>query len=166
VASQIPETKLGPPGPLPDELLDSTLYLLGRLGFAIKSRVMEAFEQEKCSMWEYSVLAMLDEKARETQSAIADALQLDRSQLVGVLDDLEQRGLVERRRDPNDRRRHMVSLTPEGKRQLVHLRAIVKRIEEMFLAPLDEASRKALHEALLKVAGAYDERFEREPPTV
>jgi MarR family transcriptional regulator, lower aerobic nicotinate degradation pathway regulator len=166
VTSQLPQIKLKPPGRLPDELLDSTLYLLGRLGFAIKSRVMEEFEREECSMWEYSVLAMLDEKARETQAAIADALQVDRSQLVGVLDGLEARGLVERRRDPNDRRRHLVTLTPEGKRQLVHLRAIVKRVEESFLAPLDEASRAVLHESLLKVAGAYDDRFERRPPTV
>jgi DNA-binding MarR family transcriptional regulator len=149
-----------PPG-LPDELLDSTLFLLAKLGFAIKSRAIEELESAGFTMYQYSVLAMLSEKPRETQATIADGLQLDRSQLVGILDLLEERGLVERRRDPTDRRRHTVSLTAEGKRQLVRLRAIVKRIEDGFLEPLDKETRAGLHDALIRVACGYDCRFER-----
>ena len=149
-----------PPG-LPHELLDSTLFLLAKLGFAIKSRAIEELESAGFTMYQYSVLAMLSEKPRETQATIADGLQLDRSQLVGILDLLEERALVERRRDPTDRRRHTVSLTAEGKRQLVRLRAIVKRIEDGFLEPLDKETRAALHDALIRVACGYDCRFER-----
>ena len=149
-----------PPG-LPDELLDSTLFLLAKLGFAIKARAIEELEGAGFTLYQYSVLAMLSEKPRETQATIADGLQLDRSQLVGILDALEERGLVERRRDPTDRRRHTVSLTAEGKRQLVRLRAIVKRIEDGFLEPLDKETRTALHDALIRVACGYDCRFER-----
>ena len=107
----------------------------------------------------YGVLVMLGEGAQETQAAIADALGVDRSQLVGVLDDLEKDGFVERKRDPNDRRRHAVSITAEGKRQLVRLRAAVQEIEESILAPLDEADRKALHDALFRVAANLDPRY-------
>ena len=149
-----------PPTALPAELLASTVFVLARLGFAIKARAIEEFERAGFNMYQYSVLAMLSEKPREAQATIADALQLDRSQLVGILDVLEERGLIERRRDPVDRRRHTVSLTSDGKRQLVRLRTIVKRIEESFLAPLDEKSRAALHETLLRVACNYDCRFE------
>ena len=158
-AAEIPELAR-PPG-LPEELLASTVFLLAKLGFAIKARAIEEFERAGFNLYQYSVLAILSEKARETQATIADALQLDRSQLVGILDALEERELVERRRDPTDRRRHTVSLTPEGKRQLVRLRSIVKRIEDGFLAPLDKDARAALHDALLVVACGYDCRFER-----
>ena len=78
---------------------------------------------------------------------------------MGLLDGLEERSLIERRRDPNDRRRHIVSLTPDGKRQLQSLSKLVKWIENEIFASLDPEERAQLHDLLLRVAGNRYPRF-------
>jgi len=144
---------------LPLEMLARTGVLVARVGIAVKMETMDRFEEAGFSAYHYGVLALLDESARETQATIADALGVDRSMLVGLLDQLEERGMIERRRDPNDRRRQMVSLTAAGKRQLAAFRTMVQKIEDEFLAPLDEDERATLHDLLLRVAAQRDSRF-------
>jgi DNA-binding MarR family transcriptional regulator len=137
---------------LPEELVKSTSFLLKRLGFAAKDKAMNAYERSDLHPYHHGVLAVLDEGSRETQGAIADALGYDRGQLVGMLDELEEQGLVERRRDPADRRRHIVRLTPDGKRALAKLRALARKLDDELLAPLDEREREQLHALLLRLA--------------
>ena len=143
---------------LPKELLANAAFLLARLGFTFKMRAIEEVEAAGFSLYDYSVMAVLAEKPRETQATVADALRVDRSQLVGILDALEERDLVERKRDPNDRRRHLVSLTTEGKKQLGRLRTIIARLEDDLLAPLDTKERHDLHELVLKLSRHHDPR--------
>ena len=116
---------------------------------------MAAYEKAGLNPYHHAVLAVLDEGSRETQGAIADALAYDRGQLVGLLDELEERGLVERRRDPADRRRHIVRLTPDGKRALAKLRALARQLEDDFLASLDEDERAQLHALLRRLAAQH-----------
>jgi DNA-binding MarR family transcriptional regulator len=133
---------------LPEELVASTSFLLKRLGFVAKDRALEAYEGTGLHPYHHAVLAVLDEGSRETQGAIADALGYDRGQLVGLLDELEERGLVGRQRDPADRRRHIVTMTPDGKRALAKLRALARELDDDFLGTLDERQRAQLHELL------------------
>jgi DNA-binding MarR family transcriptional regulator len=154
-----PQTPLSSPAPqLPEELVASATFLLKRLGFAAKERAMEAYERTGLHPYHHAILLVLDEGSSETQGAIADALGYDRGQLVGLLDELEERGLVERRRDPNDRRRHIVRLTADGKRMLRQLRALARKIEDEFLAPLSDDERANLHALLLRLAEKHEPR--------
>ena len=142
----------------PRELLSSSAFLLKRVGYAAKERTHDAFEGTGLSPFHYAVLALLEEDPRETQAAIADALGYDRSHIVRLLDELEERTMVVRKRDPEDRRRHVVKMTPEGRKMLAKLRAIMRTIEEEFLAPLDAGERAALHALLSRLAAYHDPR--------
>jgi DNA-binding MarR family transcriptional regulator len=158
VTTQVSESPPQVAPRLPKELLANTAFLLARIGYSFKARALDEVEGAGYSLYDYSVMAVLAEEPREAQATIANALGLDRSQLVGILDSLEERGLIERQRDPSDRRRHMVSLTTEGRKQLGRIRSIVKRLEEELLAPLDAGGRAALHGILLDLARHHDPR--------
>jgi DNA-binding MarR family transcriptional regulator len=147
-----------PVQPFAKELVKSTGFLLARLGIGFKAQAMAEVERAGSDLHDRGVLALLAEGTPQTQVTIADALNLDPSRLVALLDSLEGRGLIVRRRDPKDRRRHLVSITPSGKRDLAKLREVLKKLEDEFFGPLDADERKALHELLLKLACATDPR--------
>jgi len=132
--------------------VSSTLFLLKRLGMSAKEKTMDGFDDAGLHPYHHAILAVLDEGQRETQGAIADALGYDKGQLVGLLDELEDAGLVVRQRDQADRRRHVVQMTPAGRKTLDKLRRLTAQIEDDFLAPLGEKERAQLHATLLRLA--------------
>jgi DNA-binding MarR family transcriptional regulator len=139
------------PAGFPEELVESNLFLLKRLGMAAKGLSSDRYEELGLHPYHHAILAVLDEGSRDTQGAIADALGYDKGQLVGLLDELEELELVERRRDPDDRRRQKVQITPAGRKMLERLRRLSARLEKEFLAPLSERERQELHELLLRL---------------
>src|SRR5262245_48275207 len=149
-------TAVGAPAGIPAELLASNIFLLKRLGAAVKSQALEAYEETGLGPYHHAVLSVLDEGSRETQGAIAGVLGYDPGQLVGLLDELEERGYVERKRDPHDRRRHIVQLTPDGARALGRLRSLARRIEDGFLPALGPEQRATLPALLLRLARRHE----------
>jgi MarR family transcriptional regulator, lower aerobic nicotinate degradation pathway regulator len=144
---------------LPRELTESPGFLLSRLGHRLKGKSIKEFEAAGLSGYAYAVLALLDEGSCRSQATIAEALSLDRSQVVGLLDELEEQGLLDRRRDRKDRRRHVVSVTPAGRSALTRCRSIARGLEEEFLAPLTDEEQEQLYALLLRVARHHDPRF-------
>jgi DNA-binding MarR family transcriptional regulator len=136
----------------PVELVSSAVFLLKKLGQTAKDDSMRRYEEAGLHPYHYAILALLDEGVQETQGAIAQALGYDKGQLVGLLDELEAGGLVERRRDTVDRRRQLVQMTAAGGEALARLRRLSAEFEEEFLGVLSEEERRQLHGLLLKVA--------------
>jgi DNA-binding MarR family transcriptional regulator len=98
-------------------------------------------------------LTVLRDQGTTTQGALGEALRLDPSNLVGLLNDLEQRALLERRRDPDDRRRHIVELSAAGREALLRAERDLLSVQDEILGALDEEERATLHALLLRAAG-------------
>ena len=88
-----------------------------------------------------------------TQQALAAALQVDRTNLVGLLNELEDDGLIARTRSTEDRRRHLVALTDAGGARLGQAELALAQVEDQVLGALDHEQRVALY-ALLQQATA------------
>lgn len=97
---------------------------------------------------QFGVLNLLSEQEQLTQQALAGILSVDANTVVHLLNGLEDEGLAERRRDPEDRRRHIVAITPKGRRALDKAEQGLETLEDEVLANLDAAERKQLHELL------------------
>jgi DNA-binding MarR family transcriptional regulator len=102
-------------------------------------------------------LTLLRDLGETGQADLAAALRIDRTNLVGLLNELEERGLIERRRSPQDRRRHTVTLTAKGRRQLAKAEFAMLAIESEVLARLDVDERHQLHDLLLRAVGGGED---------
>jgi DNA-binding MarR family transcriptional regulator len=100
---------------------------------------------------EFAVLAALEEYGALSQADIGRRLGLDRNDVNGVLGRLEGRHQVDRRADPANRRRNIVTLTAAGRRHLEELQQHADAVQDELLAGLDPAEREQLHSLLAKL---------------
>nr|WP_211353357.1 MarR family transcriptional regulator [Kutzneria buriramensis] len=105
------------------------------------------------SMWGYVVLNALDGEPVRTQTALAEFIGADKSRIIGVLDELEDNGLLDRTRDPADRRARFVAITDEGRSKRRAVQADIQRTEDDLLAKLPPADREAFLRALATLSG-------------
>jgi len=99
-------------------------------------------------------LKLLSERGPASQQALADSLSLDPSNVVGLLNELEERRLITRRRDSADRRRHIVELSPRGQEELCAAYDRLRRIDDDLLSPLSSKERATLYDLLVRAVGA------------
>src|SRR6202790_1239158 len=90
-------------------------------------------------------LTVLRDRGGSTQQALAATLEMDGTNIVGLLNELEAEKLIERRRSPEDRRRHLVELTDAGAEQLVKAECMLSAVENEVLGALDENQREMLY---------------------
>jgi DNA-binding MarR family transcriptional regulator len=93
-------------------------------------------------------LSYLRDHGPAPQQAMAETLSIDPSNVVLLLNELEDLGLATRRRDHADRRRHIVEIAPAGERALEQVGRVLDAIEDDVLGALDAGQRDALHDLL------------------
>jgi DNA-binding MarR family transcriptional regulator len=131
----------------PDDRRDLAAMIVP-LARALVAREEPALKAHGISMWGYIVLTTLAEQPVRTQAALAQAIRADKSRIIGVLDDLQQRDLIGRQPDASDRRVHLLSLTPAGDRLRRSVEAAIRASEEEVLAILPTADREAFLRSL------------------
>ena len=101
-------------------------------------------------------LTVLRDGGGSTQQALAATLEMDGTNIVGLLNDLEAKNLIERRRSPEDRRRHTVELTEAGATQLSNVEFALSSVEDEVLGALGETQRETLYNLLQQAARGSD----------
>ena len=99
---------------------------------------------------EFVALLYLRESSKATQQKLAQTLMLDANNCVILLNGLEEEGLIERTRDPEDRRRHIVAITAKGQKALEKAERQVETVEDDVLGNLGPDERRQLHDLLAK----------------
>jgi DNA-binding MarR family transcriptional regulator len=125
-----------------------TVSLVTQLGRVIYRRATE----EVIGMRLKQLIALDHLRANDSclQQGLGQMLMLDPNNCVLLLNELDKAGYVERLRDPADRRRHIVQITPEGRRALEGAEAKLEALEGEVLGNLDAAERRQLHDLLAK----------------
>ena len=131
----------------PPELVRSTGYLLYKAGLKSQRGLDDALAPTGLSVREFMVLAFAS-GAELSQQDVARRLSLDPTLVVAAVDTLEQRGLVERRRDPRDRRRYLLVVSDEGRAFVREAEEAAARAEDELLAALSPTQRTQLQKLL------------------
>jgi DNA-binding MarR family transcriptional regulator len=104
------------------------------------------------TMWGYVVLLALDRGAMRTQAALAEAIGADKTRIIRTLDDLQDRGFIERHPDPDDRRVRLLAITESGRAVKDAAQAEIQRGEERWLGELDADERRVFLRVLRRLA--------------
>ena len=106
------------------------------------------------SMWGYVVLNALDRSPVRTQAALADAIGADKTRIIGTLDELQARGYIERRPDPDDRRVRLLEITPAGRAAKNAVQVDIQCGEERRLSVLTANERAVFLRSLARLNDA------------
>lgn len=133
-------------------LADRPTWLLSRANARAHALLSDAFAAHGLRGYHVRLLAALDEVGPASQAELGRTTGIDRSDVVGCLHDLVERGLAAREPDPADRRRNIVTITARGRRELARLDVVLDEVQDAVLAPLTPGERRTFLRLLAKLA--------------
>jgi DNA-binding MarR family transcriptional regulator len=147
-----------------EEKLDRYESLWDRPGFLVRRlhQIHVAMFHEECGNFsitpvQFGVLTILDRKSPLDQVTLAAEVGIDRTNVADVVARLENRGLVERRTNPSDRRTRLVSITNDGRSFRQHVHKCMEIAQERFLGALSEDERRNFMRLLRDLVEANNE---------
>jgi len=133
--------------------------LMIKLGRITMHRFTEALEPFGIRPRHVAALIELRDSGRLTQQSLCGQLHLDPTNLVAILNELERRGYATRRRDPEDRRRHLVEVSKKGIAVIEKVSEAMDGVEDELLDGLEPAEREQLEAVLTSIwerSGGYE----------
>jgi DNA-binding MarR family transcriptional regulator len=133
--------------------------LMIKLGRITAHRFTEALEPFGIRPRHVAALIELRDRGELSQQSLCGQLHLDPTNLVAILNELEERGYATRRRDPEDRRRHLVEVSKKGVAVIEKVSEVMDRVEEEMLDGLEPDEREQLEELLTSIwerSGGYE----------
>jgi DNA-binding MarR family transcriptional regulator len=153
-ADEPQESRLSQPPPEP--LASATGFLLSWMGRRTASGFAAALQPLGLRPPHFGILNLISAHPGITQQELGAGSLIDPSSMVAAIDELEELGLAERRKHPQDRRKHALHLTAKGKRTLGRAQGVAVNFADELLAPLDAEERETLRLLLRKLAGVED----------
>lgn len=135
----------GPASAQPEPLL---LYLVKQVELAARARLDDIVRPSGLTSLQYTALTVLERNDDMTSAKLARNSFVTAQSMADMVGALESRGLIERRRDPSDRRRLLVGLTPAGRALLEEYRPAVTELESAMVAGLPETDVAGLRRTL------------------
>ncbi len=136
--------------------------MIAPLARTLMAAELPVLDEYGLTMWAYSVLLGLGRGPARGQGVLAQEIGADKTRIIPVLDDLQQRGLIERRPDPADRRARVLALTDRGRAVRDAAQADIQAKEEKLLSRLSAADRRGLLNSLMILSAVPREEIIRQ----
>ena len=130
----------------------SSAFLLAQVGAHAASQFAERLAKLKLAPWHAGILRILNSTPAITQQTLATTLGMVPSRLVVLVDEMESRGLIERRENPDDRRRYALHITQKGRSTLDTIGHISREHSQALLAAISEDEQRQLAALLQRIA--------------
>ncbi|MEU4230577.1 MarR family transcriptional regulator [Nonomuraea sp. NPDC026600] len=135
----------------PSRLRGKASWLINKTSLHAHRLITEGLSPIDARGYHFAILAALEEYGPASQASLSQRCGIDRSDTVAMVNELADQQLVLRAPDPDDRRRNVITMTPEGRRRLDQLDAVLGEVQRDLLAPLSPADRERLVDLLGRV---------------
>ena len=138
-------------GPVPDKRPEAVGFLLSQLGFEVAGRFTKLMSEVDLEPRQFAVMRAIQSAQGQSQNAVGEWLRIPPSSMVGLVDQLESRCLVERRPHPTDRRSRTLHMTHQGSETLRRATELAMSLENTICEGFDPGQRAELLDRLFRI---------------